>query len=163
MLGTVLAMWLFARRHNVTPLTVMDVVAASVPFGLFFGRLANFVNAEVVGRETNVPWAMVFPGWGPLPRHPSQLYEAALEGVALFLVLRWLTHTRHALAAPGFVGGAFLSGYACARIFCEFFKYEEYRAVIGEGWFTMGMLYSLPMLVAGCWLMGRHLGRAATP
>lgn len=160
MLGTILAMWLFARRHNVTPLTVMDVVAASVPFGLFFGRLANFINAEVVGRETNVPWAMVFPGWGAAPRHPSQLYEAALEGVALFLLLRWLTHKRGALATPGVVGGTFLAGYAAARIFCELFKHEEYRTLVDSAWLTRGMLYSIPMLIAGAWLILRGRSRA---
>jgi phosphatidylglycerol:prolipoprotein diacylglycerol transferase len=155
MVGTIVAMWLFARRHNIVPLTIMDVVAACVPFGLFFGRLANFVNSEVVGSVSNVPWAMVFPGWGPDPRHPSQLYEAALEGIALFLILRWLTHSRHALGTPGVVGGAFLMGYGAFRIFCEFFKYEEFRAVVGDGVLTMGMLYSVPMLFIGGWLILR--------
>jgi phosphatidylglycerol---prolipoprotein diacylglyceryl transferase len=161
MLGTIFAMWLFARRHNVTPLTVMDVVAASVPFGLFFGRIANFINAEVVGRESDVPWAMIFPGWGPLPRHPSQLYEAALEGFALFLVLRWLTHRRGALATPGVVGGTFLAGYAAFRILCEFFKADEYGALTSSG-MTRGMLYSLPMLAFGAWLILRGRKRAPT-
>lgn len=161
MLGTILAMWLFARRHNVTPLSVMDLVAASVPFGLFFGRLANFVNAEVVGSVTNVPWGMVFPGWGPLPRHPSQIYEAALEGLVLFLILRWLTHSRRALATPGVVGGAFLFGYGAFRSVCELFKYDEYRGLFGDSWLTMGMFYSLPMLIAGGWLILR--GRSKLP
>lgn len=160
MLGTIIAMWLFAWRNAITPLIVMDVVAASVPFGLFFGRVANFINAEVVGRETNVPWAMVFPGWGPEPRHPSQLYEAALEGVALFLILRWLTHRRHALATPGVVGGTFLAGYAVFRIACEFVKHEEYRGLLGDGLLTMGMVYSLPMIAAGLWLIVRGRTRA---
>jgi phosphatidylglycerol:prolipoprotein diacylglycerol transferase len=155
MLGTILAMWLFARRQNVTPLTVMDLVAASVPFGLFFGRIANFINAEVVGRQTDVPWGMVFPGWGPQPRHPSQLYEAALEGVVLFLFLRWLTHRQGALVRPGMVGGAFLLGYGALRIFCEFFKHDEYRPWTGAQPLTMGMLYSVPMLIVGAWLMLR--------
>ena len=155
MLGTILAMWLFARRHNVVPLTVMDLVAASVPFGLFFGRVANFINSEVVGRESDVPWAMVFPGWGPNPRHPSQLYEAMLEGVVLFLVLRWLTHHRLALRWPGLVGGAFLAGYGALRIICELFKNEEYLGITGAGPITLGMLYCIPMLIAGAWLMLR--------
>lgn len=159
MLGTILAMWLFARRQDVTPLTVMDVVAASVPFGLFFGRIANFINAEVVGRESDVPWAMAFPGWGPLPRHPSQLYEAALEGVALFLILRWLTHKQRALATPGVVGGAFLAGYGAFRIFCELFKVDEYGDILG-GTLTRGMLYSIPMLAFGGWLILRGRSRA---
>lgn len=158
MLGTIIAMWLFARQHAITPLTVMDVVAASVPFGLFFGRVANFINSEIVGRPSDVPWAMVFPGWGPEPRHPAQLYEAALEGVVLFLILRWLTHHRLALKTPGVVGGAFLAGYGVFRIACEFFKHEEYRGIVGDGVLTMGMLYSLPMIAVGFWLIAR--GRA---
>jgi len=161
MLGTILAMWLFARKHDVPPLTVMDLVAACVPFGLFFGRVANFVNSEVVGSVSNVPWAMVFPGWGPDPRHPSQLYEAGLEGVALFLVLRWLTHKKLALRTPGVVGGAFLLGYGAFRIICEIFKYEEYRSVGSDGVLTLGMVYSLPMLLAGGWLILR--GRKHAP
>ena len=90
--------------------------------GLFFGRLANFINAELWGRPTDVPWAMVFPGAGPMPRHPSQLYEAALEGLVLFAVLWWLTHFRLALRRPGVVAGTFLAGYGLARSFCEFFR-----------------------------------------
>ncbi len=160
MLGTILAMWLFARRHAVTPLTVMDLVAASVPFGLFFGRLANFINAEVVGRESDVPWAMVFPGWGPMPRHPSQLYEAFLEGAVLFFILRWLTHRRLALKTPGVVGGAFLAGYGVFRIVCEFFKIEEYTGLFEGPGLTKGMLYSIPMLAFGGWLILRGRTRA---
>lgn len=149
LLGTVLAMWLFARRHNVTALSVMDLVAAAVPFGIFFGRIANFINAEVVGSPSNVPWAMVFPAYGPVPRHPSQLYEAALEGAAVFLILRWLTHTRLRLHHPGTVGAVFLISYGAARIFCEMFKIDEYRALLGSLPLTSGMAYSVPMIVAG--------------
>lgn len=158
MLGTIIAMWLFARYHNIPAPAVMEVVAASVPFGLFFGRVANFINSEIVGRPTDVPWAFVFPGWGPEPRHPVQLYEAVLEGLVLFLILRWLTHRRLALKTPGVVGGAFLAGYGTFRIACEFFKHEEYRSLVGDGVLTMGMLYSLPMVAAGLWLIAR--GRA---
>lgn len=149
MLGTILAMYLFARRFKVSPLSVMDTVSAAVPFGLFFGRLANFVNAEVVGSVTTVPWGMIFPGWGPLPRHPSQIYEALLEGLVLFLVLRYLTHKRHALATPGFIGAAFLAGYGLFRAICEMFKLEEYGSLVGSGFITRGMLYSLPMFAFG--------------
>jgi phosphatidylglycerol---prolipoprotein diacylglyceryl transferase len=158
MLGTIIAMWLFARQYKVPVPAVMEVVAASVPFGLFFGRAANFINSEIVGRPTDVPWAFVFPGWGPEPRHPVQLYEALLEGVALFLVLRWLTHHRLALKTPGVVGGAFLAGYGAFRIVCEFFKHEEYRSLVGDGVLTMGMLYCIPMIATGLWLIAR--GRA---
>jgi phosphatidylglycerol:prolipoprotein diacylglycerol transferase len=165
MLGTIVAMWLFARRRRVAPLSVMDLVAAAVPFGLFFGRIANFINAEVVGRESTVPWAMSFcndavrrynfgqcPA-GDVPRHPSQLYEAALEGLALFLLLRFLTHRQGALAQPGVVGGAFLAGYAGLRMLCELFKHDEYRGIFGNIPVTVGFVYCLPMLIAGLLLI----------
>jgi phosphatidylglycerol:prolipoprotein diacylglycerol transferase len=159
MLGTILAMWLFARRVNVPALSIMDLVSAAVPIGLFFGRIANFVNAEVIGTVTDVPWAMVFPGAGPLPRHPSQLYEAALEGIALFLVLRWLTHNRHALRTPGLIGASFLVGYGAFRIFCEVFKMDDYRQFLGRLPITSGMAYSIPMVIGGLlviWLVTRR-------
>ena len=149
LLGTVLAMWLFARHAKVNALSVMDLVAAAVPIGIFFGRIANFINAEVIGNVSDVPWAMVFPGAGPLPRHPAQLYEAALEGIVLFLVLRWLTHGRSSLQVPGMTGAAFLIGYGLFRIFCEVFKVDEYRALLGSLPLTSGMAYSVPMVLAG--------------
>jgi phosphatidylglycerol---prolipoprotein diacylglyceryl transferase len=119
--------------------------------------LANFVNGELWGRVTDVPWAMVFPdpGAGGLPRHPSQLYEAALEGIALFFVLRWLTHSRLFLNRPGIVTGTFLIGYAVARTFCEFYREGEKMAIDPSGTFTLGMLYSLPMVVGGAYLWWR--------
>ncbi len=173
MLGVIVAAWLFGRRYDVRPLTIMDLTAAAVPIGLFFGRIANFINAEVVGRESNAPWAMAFcndivrrynqgtcPA-GDVPRHPSQLYEAALEGLALFLILRWLTHGKGALARPGLVGGAFLAGYGALRIVCEMFKHDEYRAILGSLPLTSGMAYCIPMVLAGWWLIRN--ARAAQP
>ena len=155
MLGVIIAMYFYARLRGVQPLSVMDIIAAAVPFGLFFGRVANFINAEVVGRETTVPWGVVFPGWGPNPRHPSQIYEALLEGAVLWLVLRWLTHHRGALARPGEVGGAFVLGYGAFRLLCELFKIDEYRGLLGDAPITMGMLYSFPMVAAGAVLVWR--------
>ncbi len=149
MLGTILAMWLFARRHRIPALNVMDAVSAAVPIGLFFGRIANFINSEIVGRETTVPWGVIFPGWGGVPRHPVQLYEAALEGLVLFLILRYLIYRHRALALPGVIGAAFLAGYGSFRIVCEFFKYDEYRTIVSEGWLTTGMIYSIPMALFG--------------
>jgi phosphatidylglycerol:prolipoprotein diacylglycerol transferase len=125
------------------------VCAAAVPIGIFFGRLANFVNSEHWGRPSDVAWAMVFPNGGPVPRHPSQLYEAALEGLLLFVVLRYMTHTRLALHRPGLTGGTFLAGYALARIACEFFRQNEDKNPFEIGWVTTGMVYSVPMLVFG--------------
>ncbi len=149
MLGTILAMYLFARRHGIPALSVMDAVSAAVPLGLMFGRIANFINKEVVGSETTMPWGVVFPGWGDVARHPVQLYEAALEGFVLFLILRYLIYRHKALATPGLIGAAFLAGYGVFRIICEFFKFDEYRTIVADGWLTTGMIYSIPMALFG--------------
>lgn len=163
MLGTIVAIFLFARRQGVSPWSVLDLVAAAVPFGLFFGRLANFINAEVVGRETSVPWAMVFPGYGPAPRHPSQIYEAVLEGLATFLILRWLTHRKGALAHPGLVGGAFLVAYGAFRFLCEFFKHDDYSSLSSYlPGLTLGALYCIPMVIAGAIVIWQARARPVT-
>ena len=161
MVGTIVAMWLFARRMNVPALSVMDVVSAAVPFGLLFGRAANFINAEVIGRVSDVPWAMVFPGAGPLPRHPVQLYESATEGAILLAILAWLIYRRDALKTPGIVGASFLIGYGAFRIVCEIFK-DEYRGWLGSDILTAGMAYSVPMIVigiVGMWIVSRQAPR----
>ncbi|MFV0294833.1 MAG: prolipoprotein diacylglyceryl transferase [Hyphomicrobiaceae bacterium] len=159
MIGTIIAMWLFARRRGAPALSVMDAVSAAVPIGLFFGRIANFINAEVIGRPSDVPWAMPMPGAGPEPRHPSQLYEATLEGLAVFLILRWLITRHHALAKPGLIGACFLTGYAGFRIICEFFKKDEYPSILSTYFLTPGIAYSLPMFLFGVgaiiWANGR--------
>ncbi|MDI6027149.1 prolipoprotein diacylglyceryl transferase [Corticibacterium sp. UT-5YL-CI-8] len=155
LLGTFLAMVLFARKRGINPWSLIDVVAAGVPVGLGLGRLTNFINSELWGRPTDVPWAFVFPNGGPLARHPSQLYEALLEGLVLFFVLRFLTHSRLKLKTPRFVGGAFVAGYGASRIFVEFFR--EPDAQLGYllgGWLTMGMVLSLPILILGvAWML----------
>ena len=153
LLGTALAMWLFARRNSVSVWSVMDLVSAAVPFGLFFGRLANFVNSEIVGSKTSVPWAMVFPGWGPDPRHPAMIYEALLEGVVLFLILRFFTHSKLTLKSPGLTTGIFLVGYGAFRIFCELFKIVDYRLFVPDVPITKGMVYSVPMILLGLWFI----------
>ncbi len=136
-LGSAVGLWLFARRYGVSAWSAMDLCAAANPIGLFFGRLANFINGELFGRVSDVPWAMVFPsakylhpGVEPAPRHPSQLYEALLEGLVLFLVLRFLTHHREALKTPGIVIGVFLAGYALARMTAEIFR-EPHMLLLG--------------------------------
>ena len=152
-LGFVIATILFSRSRSVSALLLLDVAAASVPFGLFFGRIANFINGELWGRISDVPWAMVFPGAGPESRHPSQLYEATLEGVLLFILLRVLTHRLHSLQHPGLTGGAFVAGYGLARFFVEFFRQpDEHIGFIG-GFLTMGMILSLPMILVGAGAM----------
>jgi phosphatidylglycerol:prolipoprotein diacylglycerol transferase len=154
-------MLLFARRNGVSVWSVMDLVSAAVPFGLLFGRLANFVNAEIVGSKTGLPWGMVFPNWGPEPRHPAMLYEAALEGVALLLILRYLTHKRMSLGSPGLTTGAFLIGYGAFRIFCELFKIIDYRLIWPDVPITKGMVYSVPMVLIGIWFV--HVSRRRQP
>jgi len=153
LVGCALAALVFARRHDIVPWSVMDACAAAVPIGLLFGRVANFINSELWGRPASVPWAMVFPDGGTAPRHPSQLYEAALEGLALFVLLRWLAHSRHALKAPGRVAGVFLIGYAVARTFCEVFRAPYEGHLLNLGPLTAGMVYSIPMLLLGLWLV----------
>ena len=167
LLGCGAAIWLFARWYRVSVLSAMDLCAAAVPLGLFFGRMANFINGELWGRVTDVPWGMYFPEampYGNLPRHPSQLYEAALEGIALFLVLRVMTHHRGALQSPGLVTGLFLIGYGLARSFCEIFRSPHMGHALNIEPLTVGMAYSIPMVLLGLWFIAtarRGTARAA--
>jgi len=161
LIGTLLAMVLFARARSIPLFNLFDVVGAVVPIGLFFGRLANFINAELWGKLTNVPWAFVFPTGGPFPRHPTQLYEAGLEGLVLVAALAFLIYRRGALARPGLVAGAFATGYGMARIFVEIFREPDaHIGYLSGGWLTMGMLLSLPLLAAGLWAMATSRARA---
>lgn len=153
--GVTLALWAFSVWRKVSIFSVADVVTAAVPIGLFFGRTANFINSEVVGTVSNVPWAMAFPGYGPEPRHPAMLYEAFFEGAVLFAILAWLVWKRGALRMPGYTVGAFLLGYGVFRIFCELFKIEEYGLPFPGVPITRGMLYSVPMVLLGAYLMWR--------
>jgi phosphatidylglycerol:prolipoprotein diacylglycerol transferase len=147
-LGCVAAVVLFARRRGLSILSLGDVTCAVAPIGLFLGRIANFINGELWGRPSNVPWAMVFPGAGPVPRHPSQLYEAVLEGLVLFVVLALLMRAG-ALRRPGTIIGAFALGYGIARAFCELFREPDPQLGFLWGGLTMGMLLSLPLILAG--------------
>jgi phosphatidylglycerol---prolipoprotein diacylglyceryl transferase len=155
-LGVVLACWLYARRQGIQPIRLIDLAACGVPVGLGLGRLANFINAELYGRTTDVPWAMVFPGGGPEPRHPSQLYEAVLEGFVLFVVLRIASHRFRALARPGLTSGLFALGYAASRILVEFAREPDAHIgyLLGD-WLTLGMVLSLPLAAVGVWLIIR--------
>jgi len=139
---------LFARRRGLSILSLGDISCAVAPIGLFLGRIANFINGELWGRSTDVPWAMVFPAGGPLPRHPSQLYEATLEGLVLLGVLALLMRAG-ALKRPGLIIGCFAVGYAIARTFCEFFREPDVQLGFLWGGATMGQLLSLPLLLAG--------------
>ncbi len=155
-LGTILAMVLFARARKIPVWTMIDVIAPGVPVGIGLVRLANFINGELWGRPTDVPWGMMFPGapdGGIIARHPSQLYEAGLEGLALFLLLRLLTHRYHRLTSPGFVSGAFAAGYGLFRTFSEFFREPDVQIGYLPGGLTEGMLLSIPMILAGVAVM----------
>jgi len=147
--GVILASIVYARVKRISILSMLDIAAAAVPVGLGLGRIANFINGELFGRISDVPWAMVFPLGGAGPRHPSQLYEAVLEGLVLFLVLRWLTHSKLALKIPGVTGASFMIGYGVFRIIAEFFRMPDAHIGFLEGGLTMGMVLSVPMIAIG--------------
>lgn len=181
MLGVLLAIALFCRRHAIPVAQVGDAVALATPVGLFLGRVANFINAELWGRPTDMPWGVAFPGvaaqdcgadWvGPCARHPSQLYEAGLEGVVLGLVLLWLVR-RGALRRPGLLTGVFALGYGLARFIVEFFRQADGQFItpenplghvlqVGGAGVSMGQLLSLPMIVLGLAIIALARGRRA--
>jgi phosphatidylglycerol:prolipoprotein diacylglycerol transferase len=149
-LGCVFAVVLFCWKRNVSILSLGDITTAVGPIGLFLGRVANFINSELWGRpaDSSVPWAMVFPNGGPLPRHPSQLYEAGLEGVVLFAVLALMIRAG-ALKRPGLILGSFMACYGLARIVSELFREPDQQLGFLWGGLTMGMLLSVPMAIAG--------------
>lgn len=159
--GCVLAVVLFAWRRKISILSLGDLTCASGPIGLFLGRIANFINGELWGRTTDVAWAFVFPHAGPLPRHPSQLYEATLEGLVLFIVLALFVRGG-ALKRPGLIVGIFAIGYALARSFCELFREPDAQLGFLWGGLTMGMLLSIPLLLAGIAFVVYALRRSRT-
>ena len=146
--GCVVAVIAFAWKRGIPFLSLGDITCAVGPIGLFLGRIANFINGELWGRPTDVPWAMIFPSGGPVPRHPSQLYEATLEGLVLLLLL-WLLIRAGALKRPGFIIGAFACLYAVARVTCEFFREPDVQLGFLWGGATMGQLLSIPLFLAG--------------
>jgi len=174
-LGVVLAAWVFTLRHKIPRLKATDAIAIGVPWGLMLGRIANFINAELWGRPTDLPWGVAFPGYaaqdcadvvGLCARHPSQLYEAALEGLILGLVILWLVWRRQGLKAPGLISGTFFAGYGVARFIVEFFRQPDAQFItpdnplglafhIGGYGLTMGQILSLPMLALGLYLIMR--------
>ncbi len=172
LLGVIVASSLYGHRHNIPTLSLGDLVAYTVPPGLLLGRLANFINAELWGRPSELPWAVIFPGFaaqdcpgvvaGMCARHPSQLYEAALEGVLLGSVLLWLVYRRGAFRKPGLIMGVFLAGYGASRFLVEFVRQPDAQFIspgnpLGLAWhfggygLTMGQILSLPMIALGLW------------
>ncbi|SOC85018.1 phosphatidylglycerol:prolipoprotein diacylglycerol transferase [Ensifer adhaerens] len=161
-LGTTIAMILFARVHKIAVWSLFDIVSIVAPIGLGIVRVANFINGELWGRVTDVPWAVIFPTGGPFPRHPSQLYEAGLEGIVLLSVLSLLAYGPKLLKIPGFITGFFVCGYGLSRITGEFFREPDAQlGYLYGGWLTMGMLLSLPMVAAGLWAIWRARRAAA--
>ncbi len=149
-LGTLIGLGIFAWRQNISILAMFDLVSAAAPIGLFFGRIANFINSELWGRVTDEPWGVIFPNGGPAARHPSQLYEAALEGLVLFILLRILSHHFDAFKRPGTIWGSFIASYGVARVFVEFFREPDIQlGYLYGGWLTMGMVLSIPMIIIG--------------
>lgn len=153
-LGVIIAGYLFSKRKKIPALALADMLATVAPIGLFFGRIANFINGELYGRTTDVSWAFVFPGGGPLPRHPSQLYEAALEGLLLFIIIYALRYSRLS-NKPGLLTGVFFLGYALARGFVELFRQPDAHLGFLIGGLTMGQLLSIPMILIGIYLIFR--------
>ncbi|UWR02037.1 prolipoprotein diacylglyceryl transferase [Ruegeria conchae] len=181
LLGVIIASYLYGKRHKIPLLSLADLVAHTVPPGLLLGRLANFSNAELWGRPSELPWAVIFPGSaaqdcpgvvaGMCARHPSQLYEAALEGLLLGALLIWLAYRRGAFQKPGLIMGVFLAGYGASRFLVEFFRQPDAQFItpgnpLGLAWhvggygLTMGQLLSLPMIALGLWFALRARRRS---
>lgn len=144
--GAVVAMWLFGRKHGVGLLELMDNVGLAVPIGLGLGRIANFINGELYGRPSDVPWAMIFPRGGTEPRHPSQLYESLLEGPVLFFLMWWVSRKK---LAPGTTAAAGIMGYGAIRFFVEFFREPDPQLGKVLAMLSMGQIMSLAMVLAG--------------
>lgn len=157
-LGVFITTLIYCWKRHLSILELGDVIAVGAPIAIFFGRIANFINAELYGRVTDVSWGMVFPNGGPLPRHPSQLYEAALEGLVLFLIMLTAVLTiKVKNRKPGLLLGIFILGYAVARSFCELFREPEVFYSPLANYITYGQLLSLPMILVGLYLMFRPL------
>ncbi len=152
-IASAIALLLFARQFNVSARSVMDLSCAASPFGLFFGRIANFINSEHWGRISDSPLAMVFPNGGPVPRHPSQLYEAVLEGLVMLGIILVAVHVWKGLKRPGLVTGIWLAWYAIARMICEFFREPEPTHALNIEPFTAGQVYCVPMLLLGIYFI----------
>ena len=155
LIGVIIATYLFVRQRGLSFIGLGDMICAAAPIGIFFGRIANFINGELFGRESNVAWAFIFPRGGPNPRHPSQLYEAGLEGLVLFVLLLVMIFRFKALDKQGVVSGTFLIGYGLSRYMVEFVRQPDSHLGTLFGIVTMGQLLSLPLIFIGVWLISR--------
>lgn len=158
MLGALSGILLYTRRKKLGFFTVMDMVAQCAPIGLGLGRIGNFINGELYGRTTDVPWGVVFPGGGDLPRHPSQLYEAALEGVVLFFLVRFAARRSNTTSVPSWT---FCAGYGLFRCIVEFFRQPDAQIGTFQGLFSMGQLLSFPMFLLGIFMLLRLAFRSS--
>lgn len=162
LVGVIAALIVFCLTRKLAIKRVGDILCCAVPIGLLLGRIANFINGELWGRVTDVPWAMVFPHSDGLPRHPSQLYEAFFEGALLFALLAWLVHYTRAIERPGLLAGLFLAGYGLARFGVEFVRQPDPQLGFLYAGATMGQLLSLPLILAGVWLIATAKPLTAT-
>jgi len=153
LLGVIVVTYIFAKRRGIDVLSLGDLVATAAPLGLLFGRVANFINGELFGRPTDVAWGIIFPSGGPVPRHPSQLYEAALEGLFLLLLLNLLVRFEAVRERKGLLMGVFLTGYSLSRSFVELFREPDVQIGFLTGGTTMGQWLSMPMLLIGAALI----------
>lgn len=159
-LGVCVTLWIYSRRRGYAPAIIADLAAGAVPIGLGLGRIGNFINGELFGRPTDVSWCMVFPNGGPECRHPSQLYEAALEGLLLFIILAVINRMR---TPPGTVFWSFISGYGMARFFVEYFRQPDSHLGLIFGSLSMGQLLSLPMIALGLYMIARGYRTSKPP
>jgi phosphatidylglycerol:prolipoprotein diacylglycerol transferase len=165
LLGVITAIIAYALRNKISPFMLSDLVAIVAPIGLVFGRIANFINGELWGRPTDVPWAMIFPRGGPVPRHPSQLYQAFFEGVLLFAIVQVVWRLTDGRRRPGLLTGVFCAGYGMARIVGELFREPDsfLGFLLGTSWLSMGMVLSLPMVLFGLALIVRAYQQPRLP
>jgi phosphatidylglycerol:prolipoprotein diacylglycerol transferase len=163
-LGVIGGFYLFARRHKLPYVELMDRICTAVPIGLFFGRLANFINGELYGRVTDSKFGMIFPNGGDLPRHPSQLYEAGLEGLVLFFILMWLARRGNMLQSHrcGVLSGSFLLGYGLFRFIIEYVREPDAHIGLLFGFISRGQLLCLPMILVGLGLIYFGLRRSSS-
>jgi phosphatidylglycerol---prolipoprotein diacylglyceryl transferase len=161
LIGVLVAIWGFVKVNRLSFLRFADYVAVTIPFGLGFGRVANFINGELWGRPTTAPWGIVFPNGGPLPRHPSQLYEAVLEGPVLFAILWWMFWKTDARYRPGKLMGAFALGYGSFRFIVEFFRESDAQLMdfAARTGLQMGQWLSLPLIIGGLYFVLTARGR----
>lgn len=153
MIGMIVSMILYCQKNKISFLNFTDIIATATPIGLLLGRMANFINGELYGRVTDISWGMIFPHGGPLPRHPSQLYEAFLEGIILLICLHLSWHTKFFRRFPGQMTGIFLLGYGMARTLVEFVREPDTFYTISNVHLTTGQLLSLPMILAGIYFI----------